>query len=270
MGVVSDFRTAVGFLTRLPAGVPTPRWPAGAPADRGAGSAGPGGGDLTAAGGYFPLVGAIVAAIGIGVWAAVDALVGPVAAAVASVLATAAVTGAFHEDGLADTVDGFWGGATPQQRLEVMRDSRLGTYGAVALTGDLLLRIGLLVPLDLLDVARVLVAGHVIGRAAPLVLAAWLPPARSEGQGVRMSVVNRGGAVLAAATVTVAAVAAAGWWAPAVVGAAALAVAAVRRAARRRIGGVTGDVLGAGVQVANLAAAATVAALANGGLLWDG
>jgi adenosylcobinamide-GDP ribazoletransferase len=200
----------------------------------------------------------------------VEALLGPLAAAAASVLATVALTGAFHEDGLADTADGLWGGATPQRRLEIMRDSRLGTYGTVALAGDLLLRTALLAPLDLAAAARVLVAGHVIGRAAPLVLAAWLPPARPDGQGVRVGAVSRGGALLAGATVTIAAVAAAGWWAPVVVAAAAVAVAALRRAARRRIGGVTGDVLGAGVQVAHLAAAATVAALAQGGLLWGG
>jgi adenosylcobinamide-GDP ribazoletransferase len=247
------FRAAVGFLTRLPAGRPD-RYPT----------------DLTAASGFFPLVGAIVAAVGIAVWVVVEALLGPLAAAVASVLATVALTGAVHEDGLADTADGLWGGATPERRLEIMRDSRLGTYGAVALVADLLMRTALLAPLDLAAVARVLLAGHVIGRAAPLVLVAWLPPARPDGQGVRIGIASRGGALLAGATVAAAAVASAGWWAPLVVAAAAAAVAALRRAARRRIGGVTGDVLGAAVQVAHLAAAGAVAALAQGGLLWGG
>lgn len=254
------FRSAVGFLTRLPA-------------SRAAGPlrpAAPAGTDLTRAAGFFPLVGAAVAAAGVAVWFLVEALLGPLAAAVASVLATVALTGAVHEDGLADVADGLWGGATPEQRLEIMRDSRLGTFGAVALVADLLLRTALLAPLDLAAVVRVLVAGHVIGRAAPLVLAAWLPPARRDGQGARLGRVGRGSALLAAATVTAAAVASAGWWAPVVLGAAALAVAALGRAARRRIGGVTGDVLGAGVQVAGLASAATVAALAHGGLLWEG
>lgn len=245
------FRAAVGFLTRLPAGRTGPA-------------------DLAGSSGYFPLVGLVVAAVGIAAWAVVEPLLGPLAAAAASVLATVALTGAFHEDGLADTVDGLWGGATPAQRLEIMRDSRLGTYGTVALAGDLLLRIALLAPLDLAAAVRVLVAGHVIGRAAPLVLAAWLPPARAGGQGAQVRAASRGGALLAGATVAVAAVAAAGWWAPAVLAAAAVAVAALRRAARRRVGGVTGDILGAGVQVAQLAAAATVAALWQGGLLRGG
>lgn len=240
-------RTAVGYLTRLPV------------------AAHPG--DLTAAGGYFPLVGGLVAAVGTGAWLATSVLLGPVAAAVAAVLATVAVTGAVHEDGLADTADGLWGGATPARRLEVMRDSRLGTYGTVALMADLSLRTALLVPLDLAGVARVLAAGHVIGRAAPLLLAAWLPAARPGGQGERLGPPAPGGAVLAGSVVVVAAVAAAGWWAPLVVGGAVAAVGALRRAARRRIGGVTGDVHGAAVQVTGLAAAATVAALLRAGLV---
>jgi adenosylcobinamide-GDP ribazoletransferase len=252
MSIWDGFRAAVGFLTRLPAGRA-------------------GGADLTGAAGFFPLVGAIVAAAGLGVWLAAEPLLGPLAAAAAAVLATVALTGAVHEDGLADTVDGLWGGATPQRRLEIMRDSRLGTYGAVALAGDLLLRTALLAPLEPAGVARVLLAGHVIGRAAPLVLAAWLPPARPDGQGARLRRVGRGGALLAAATAAAAAVAAASWWAPVVLGAAGLAVAALGRAARRRLGGVTGDVLGAGVQVAGLAAAAaTAATLGYGGRPWGG
>ncbi|MGH3442682.1 MAG: adenosylcobinamide-GDP ribazoletransferase, partial [Nitriliruptorales bacterium] len=172
-----------------------------------------------------------------------------------------------HEDGLADAVDGLWGGTTPEQRLAIMRDSRLGTYGMVAVAADLLLRTALLVPLDLAGVSRVVVAGHVIGRAAPLVLAAWLPPARHDGLGARAGVVGRGGAAVAAVTVGVAAIATVGPWAPLVLVAAAVPIAALRRGARRRIGGVTGDVFGAGVQVAHLAVAATVSALVQAGLV---
>jgi len=222
--------------------------------------------DLTGASAWFPLVGAVVAGVGVAVWAVTAALFGPLAGAAASVLATVAVTGAVHEDGLADTADGLWGGATRERRLEIMRDSRLGTYGMIALVADLLLRTALLVPLDLAGVARVVVAGHVIGRAAPIVLAAWLPPARQDGLGVRAGVIGRGGATLAATSVLAAAFATVGFWAPLVLAAAAVPVAALRRAAHRRIGGVTGDVLGAGVQMTHLAAAATVAGLVQAGL----
>lgn len=239
----AGIRDAAGFLTRLPVGRP-----GGAPG-------------LAGAAGYFPLVGAAVAAVGIGVWAAVNAVFGPLAAAVVSVLATVAVTGALHEDGLADTFDGLWGGSTPARRLEIMRDSRLGTYGAVALVGDLLLRVALLVPLDVADVARMLVAGHVVGRAAPLVLVAWLRPARPGGQGARLGAVSRSGTVGAGVTVAAALAVTTGPWAPLILAAAFVPVALLRRAARRRLGGFTGDVLGAGVLLVNLAAAAAVAAL---------
>lgn len=254
MPVVDDLRAAIGFLTRIPVGR----------IDRYDHA-------LTRAGAYFPLVGVVVAAVGMGVWWVATATLGPLAGAVASVLATVVLTGAFHEDGLADTADGLWGGWTAERRLAIMRDSRIGTYGAVALCGDLLLRTALLAPYDtaaLSDVARILVAGHVIGRAAPLVLTASLPPARTDGQGERLGTVGRGGAVIVGATVVVVALVTAGWWAPVLVVSAAIPVAALRRAARRRIGGVTGDVLGAGVLLTNLAVAATVSALARGGLLW--
>ena len=186
-------------------------------------------------------------------------------AALAGVLATVVVTGALHEDGLADVADGFWGGSTPDRRLEIMRDSRIGTYGVLAVTGDVLLRAALLAPLDIAGVARVLVAGHVIGRAAPLILAAWLPPARAEGLGVRAGKPRRGGVVLATLTVVAAAVATAGGWGAVLLVAAGVAVAAVGWTARRRIGGHTGDVLGTGVLVVNLAVAAVVAALVRAG-----
>jgi adenosylcobinamide-GDP ribazoletransferase len=255
MGAVSDARTALGFLTRIPVG-PIEG------ADRG----------LTRAAAYFPLVGALVAAVGLGAWWVGTSLLGSFAGAVLSVLAVVVITGALHEDGLADFADGLWGGATPADRLEIMRDSRIGTYGVVAVVGDLLLRIGLLAPYgtsDWFDAAAVLLAGHVIGRAAPIALAATLPPARSDGLGVRMSTPSRGELAVAAVTVAVAAIAAAAWWAPVPVLAAALTVAAVHRTARRRLGGVTGDVYGAAVALTNLAVAVVVVALLREGMGWD-
>ncbi|WP_116947944.1 adenosylcobinamide-GDP ribazoletransferase [Jiangella endophytica] len=253
--MIAALRAAVGFLTRIPVG--------SAPF---AGSA------LDRAGAWFPLVGALVGGVGLGVWWVADELAGPFVAAVAAVLATVIVTGALHEDGLADTADGLWGGATRERRLEIMRDSRLGTYGALALAGDLLLRVALVATAGsgsaaFADVARILLAGHVVGRAAPLVLAAWLPPARADGQGQRLGRLGAADTVVAAVTVLVVAVLTSGWWAPVVLAAAAVPVLGLRRAARRRIGGVTGDVLGAAVALTNLAVAIAVVALAQEDLL---
>lgn len=249
MGARDEARTAVGFLTRLPVGQRVVEPSAG----------------LAGAVGYFPLVGVLVAGAGIGVWAAVEPVLGSLVAAVASVLATVVVTGALHEDGLADVADGFWGGSSASRRLEIMQDSRIGTFGALAVTGDVLLRAALLVPLELADVARVLVAGHVIGRSAPLVLALWLPPARAGGLGARLGRPQRGGIVLALLTVLVSTLVAAGVWAVVPLLAAGAAVAVIGWSARRRIGGYTGDVLGAGVLAVNLAVAAAVAALIRAG-----
>ncbi|WP_069109399.1 adenosylcobinamide-GDP ribazoletransferase [Jiangella alba] len=253
--MIGALRAAVGFLTRIPVG-PAP-------------FSGPA---LDRAGAWFPLVGVVVGGAGLGVWWVADGLAGPLVGAVAAVLVTVIVTGALHEDGLADTADGLWGGATRERRLEIMRDSRLGTYGALALAGDLLLRVALLATVGagsdaFADVARLLVAGHVIGRAAPLVLAAWLPPARTDGQGRRLGRLGVVDSLVAAATVLVVAVLTAGWWAPVLLAAAAVPVLGLRRAARRRIGGVTGDVLGAAVALTTLAVAIAVAALVQEDLL---
>jgi adenosylcobinamide-GDP ribazoletransferase len=250
----ADVRAAIGFLTRIPVGR--------IESDHRT---------LGRAAAYFPLVGAIVAGVGIGAWWVGASLLGPFAGAVLAVLAAVVVTGAIHEDGLADTVDGFWGGVTPGRRLEIMRDSRLGTYGAIAVGGDLLLWVAVLAPYgtdDWLDVTRILLAGHVVGRAAPIALAT-LPAARSAGQGARMAIPGRAGLAIAAGTVAAAAVGTVGWWAPVPIVAGGLAVVLLRWAARRRIGGVTGDVHGAGVALTSLVVAAAVAALLREELGWD-
>lgn len=255
MGAISDARAAIGFLTRIPVG-PIEG------ADR----------SLTRTAAYFPLVGVVVAAMGLGAWWVGTSLLGSLAGAVLSVLAVVIITGALHEDGLADFADGLWGGTTPADRLEIMRDSRLGTYGVVAVVGDLLLRIALLAPYgtsDWLDAAAVLLAGHVIGRAAPIALAATLPPARADGLGVRMTAPTRRELAIASVMVAAVAIAAVGWWAPLPFLAAALTVAAVHLAARRRLSGVTGDVYGAAVALTNLAVAAVVVALLREGMGWD-
>lgn len=242
---------AVQFLTRVPVGQAPTTGPDG---DH----------DLTTASAWFPLVGLLVAAVGIAVRAGLEPLLGRAPATVAAVLATVLVTGAFHEDGLADSADGLWGGADPARRLAIMHDSRLGTYGTYALVGDLALRVALLAPLTLVDLARAMLAAQVIGRLAPLVLVAWLPPAAPDGQGVRMRRrLGAAGWVTAAGSVAVAAVATVGPYAPALLAAAGLGVWLVGRTARSRLGGVTGDLLGAGVRVSGLLVAATVVALAR-------
>jgi adenosylcobinamide-GDP ribazoletransferase len=268
INATADLRSALGFLTRIPVGRIDPFDPT-----------------MRRAGGYFPLVGAIVAAVGVAAWWATSELLGAPAAAVAAVFSTVIVTGALHEDGLADSADGLLAGvprpaedpasgATRERRLEIMRDSRLGTYGTLALIGDLLLRMAILLPFGIgsvSDVARILAAAHVIGRAAPLVLVSILPYARRGEDDAKprpqLSAPTRGYAILAAATVVAVAIGAAGPWAPAPLAVATVVVLAVRRFARRRVDGVTGDVLGATAALTITAVMATMAALVHGGAL---
>ena len=210
---------------------------------------------------FFPAVGLLVAVAGIATRYAFAAPLGRPAASVLAVAVMVLITGAFHEDGLADTADGLGGGATPERRLEIMRDSRIGTYGAVALVLSLLLRVALLAPLPLDVFAAAVVAGHVLGRAGGVLLAGLLPPAADGGLGARVIGVNGIGTWLAVALQAVLAAAfASGWslWLPLV--AALLAVLGTARLAHRALGGLTGDVLGAATQLAHLAAMAAVVA----------
>ena len=297
MARVHDFReplrllaVAVGFLTR----VPVPRTEIGSD-------------DLRRASAWFPLVGLGVAGVGVAVRAAAEPIWGAGVGTVAAVAAMILVTGAFHEDGLADTADGLWGGWDPAGRLAIMRDSRIGTYGAVALILVIALRIGLLLPLGLADFARAVACGHVLGRASTLLLARFLPSAppsppapglsaardplsaRSARPGVPPAATGVSGEALAgrrprlgasvvgalgpwgvgAASAVVAATVglAARAWAPIPLAAGLIVCLGCAKLFRRRLGGITGDALGAANQLVDLAAVAAIAALARAGLL---
>ena len=242
---------ATQFLTRLP--VPAIRVDDG---------------DLRRASMYFPVVGVAVAAVGVGMRSSTAWALGPGVATVLALIAMVAVTGAFHEDGLADSVDGIWGGWTPERRIEIMRDSRLGTYGAVALIASLGLRFALLVGVDAVGFARLVFAGHVTGRAAGVVMAALLPAASDQGHGAKVAgPVGIGGAVVVAVTTLGVLVVTAGAWLWVPLVAAAIAMAAVRRLVRRRLEGLTGDVLGATNQVVHIVVMGCLAALLRAELL---
>ncbi|TVR91914.1 MAG: adenosylcobinamide-GDP ribazoletransferase [Spirochaetaceae bacterium] len=123
---------------------------------------------------YLPFIGLVVGGVSAAVlWAAALILPTPVAV-VLSMLAAVLMTGAFHEDGLADTVDGFGGGWTVERKLEIMKDSRLGTYGAIALLMSMLLRYVLILALiesgDMLQGLSVLVTTHIGARLAPVLV----------------------------------------------------------------------------------------------------
>ena len=242
-----DFPAAVGLLTRLPIRLDTD-----AAVRRGARSAW-----------AWPLVGVIPAGLG--------ALVGFTAlgfglpalwAALVALVAQAMITGAMHEDGLADTADGLWGGVTQARRLEIMKDSRIGAYGVIALVLSLGLRAASLAIILSSDGAfwALLVVG-IVSRTPMVVLMFALPNARNTGLSQSVGRVSQntlllavGCTLLTALVLTPYAIIALFFW----VGLSMVILAVI---ARQKIGGQTGDILGASQQVAEIAALAVFAAL---------
>jgi adenosylcobinamide-GDP ribazoletransferase len=210
---------------------------------------------------WFPVVGAIVGAVGGLTLTVAGRVWPPFMAAVLSVLATVLLTGALHEDALADAADGFGGGRTREQVLEIMRDSRVGSYGTVALVLVLSARIGCLAAMAPLDGVRALIGAHVFARWSSLPLMLALPYARLEGSGKPfVGGVTRprvlGGTLLAALF----AVPALGWHALPAVLVAAIVTAIAGRYFHSRLGGITGDCLGATNQLVELVTYLTVLA----------
>lgn len=236
---IDDCKVALGFLTRLPAGRPE-RWSAGA---------------LAASVAVFPLIGALVGAAGALALALASWLgLPPLLAAVLAVTAQILLTGGLHEDGLADLADGFGGGRTRADKLRIMRDPRLGGFGALALVLATLARIAALAALaaPALVCAALVAAGAVSRAGLPAIMTA-LPPARGEGLSATAGRPHplRVAAAIGIATLLALVLLAPGMALGGLVGAAG-ALLVVGALALRQIGGHTGDVLGAAQQLAEI------------------
>jgi len=234
-GLRHELTTSLAFLTRLPIRVEMPL-------------------PLAAASRGFPLAGALIggiaaAALALASWLGIPAL----PAALLAIGTGIAATGALHEDGLADSADGLFSSASRGRVLEIMRDSRIGTFGALALILSLGLRASALSVL--VDGAAALVAVHAMSRA-------WLPwlmrngsLARADGLAVAAGKPEGDAVLWAVGLGLVVAMIAIGigpaLLAAAVSAACALGVAAL---ARQRLGGYTGDTLGAAEQAAEIGA----------------
>ena len=217
---------------------------------------------------WFPVVGLL---LGIGlatVGRAVDALFPPLVAAALLLAGWKVATGGIHLDGVADCLDGL-AGRDPERRLAIMRDSRIGVFGAAGLILLCLLTVAALAAFAASLRLRVLVLAPVIGRVAPLLAGAWLAPAMpGQGLGAAFAAgLSRGAGpahvvasgVLAAWLLGIGGV---------VVAAAAWSLALLAAAfVARRLGGLTGDVLGAVVEVAELGTLLGAAAAAHRGWL---
>jgi adenosylcobinamide-GDP ribazoletransferase len=236
-------RSAVGLLTVVPvAGSDAP------PADQ-----------LGRA--LFPLVGAGVGLAAGTAYVVAAAVFTPLVAAVAAVAAGAALTGGLHLDGLADSADGLLGkGGTPARRLEIMRDPRVGSYGAIALALVIAADVALLSAMTPRRALLALLVAGAISRLAVLATVVALPDARRDGLGIAVTGGRRArdlavGAVITAVVLLIDPRRAV----PALV-AGAIAALLVAGLARRRIGGATGDVYGACAEICQLAALAVFAA----------
>ncbi|MDI6027017.1 adenosylcobinamide-GDP ribazoletransferase [Corticibacterium sp. UT-5YL-CI-8] len=202
-----------------------------------------------------PIVGLAVALIAGGVYATgwwLGLAAGPAAAL--ALAGAMLATGCLHEDGLSDTADGFGGGRTKERKLEIMHDSRVGTYGAAALLLAVLLRWSALAAIATPgSVFLALLVAHTASRAAMPLFMVALPQARNEGLSVTVGSVSEATAAIAAAI---------GLAALLLLGAEGLLVSvlvlsvlflAFRRLCIAQIGGLTGDTIGAWQQIAEIA-----------------
>jgi len=233
-------RTALAFLTRLP--VPPPPDP-----------------DLSRAAWSFPLVGLLVGAAAAGTRAAADQVLPPLPATLLAIAVAVLITGALHEDGLADVADATGAHVDKARKLEILKDPRVGAFGATALILALALTATSVAALDTAGAVKTLTVAHVLSRWAILPVG-FLPPAKPGGAGGLLRVTP---VPLAAATI-IAAVIALGVAGPAA-GGMALAAAAITTALaaaglRRTLGGITGDGYGATAKLTEIVVCVTLVA----------
>ena len=237
------FFTALQFFTRLP----IPGWVGFDPAW------------LNQASRYFPLVGVVVAVITGATYALAAWFLPTPVAVILSTIAGIYATGAFHEDGFADMCDGFGGGMTPERVLEIMKDSRIGAYGAIGTICLLALKLTTLSMLPPLAAIGALFVAHPLSRLMATSLIWRLDYARAEGKAKPLAQKMRGGEFLIAAVTAILpalAVVALQWltWTELIAGICLAAIATIWLARKfvRRIGGYTGDCLGTVQQVSEV------------------
>ena len=243
---LDDLRTAVAFLTRLP--MPHPQGPTPQ--------------NFVRAHRMFPLVGAAIgAAVGLVCLGLRAVGVPDLAAAALALGASAILTGALHEDGLADVADGFGGGRDRESKLEIMRDSRLGTYGALILLVSFVARLSALAAIPDGFVVQSLIAAHALARGVLPAMSMNLAYTRTDGLARNAGQPDAAIAATAAGVALLIALLVLSWtdafWAAVL---AALSAAGMAWLAKRQIGGQTGDVLGGAEQVAETAILVLLAA----------
>jgi adenosylcobinamide-GDP ribazoletransferase len=252
---LSDFLNAVRFMTVIPmpssATASEPDW-------------------LSRCVKYFPIVGILIGLASAIVLLLAGMVWGPVMSSLLAVAASVVMTGALHEDGLADTADGLGGGWTREKRLAIMKDSRIGTYGVLALLFGMALRVGALIEMPICTGVAALIAGHAAARLTPMLVMNALSYA-GETASMKVGYVQSptsadekwfAVAVVVLALLPLACVSFLSVVSGVLLGA--LLATAIAVWARKLIGGYTGDVLGAAEQLFETAFLLGVAAVAHG------
>ena len=237
----TEFKICLGLLTRLPAGVDPTISPS----------------IIARSSRWFPAVGALVGMLSAGtLYLAILVGLPNMVAALIAIGFSILLTGALHEDGLADVADGFGGGSNREAKLEIMRDSRVGTYGVLALILTVGLRGALLVALmniGLGAAAMAMIVAASTSRLTLVLLMNRLPAARRDGMAVNAGKPDTGSVRTACGLALASLLVLTGWQAMLVTIIATLAACTASGAlARRQIGGQTGDVLGAGQQTTEI------------------
>ena len=250
--VIADLRMATSFVTILPVASPKPA------AD----------GSVARATWALPVAGLLVGLTGALVYASASRFgLTPNLAALLALAATALITGALHEDGLADTADGLGGGRTRERKLEIMRDSRIGSYGVCALILSFGLRWSALAAIgNPWAVMLALVSAHAAARAGLPAFMSLVPPARPDGLSARAGSPPGRSVAIAFGLGTLILALALGP-AKALVGLVLLSLAGLilARLATRQIGGQTGDILGAFEQTGEIVILLVAAAFLHAG-----
>jgi adenosylcobinamide-GDP ribazoletransferase len=237
-----DFLSSLQFLTRIP--VPSQPYEADS---------------LTRSVKFFPIVGMLIGGTAALIHLALAPHLPRLITATLVLLFLVLITGCLHEDGLADAADGFGGGSNREQILLIFRDSRIGTYGGVALTLSLVARLLLISYLPLKQVAPYLIAAHVLCRWTTLPLSYFLPSAReqstrnTDGQGARIARLTSIGTLIAGTLLSFVIVTLLlGRYAIGPVLAASAITLLTGLYYKRRIAGITGDCFGATSQLAEI------------------
>jgi adenosylcobinamide-GDP ribazoletransferase len=214
---------------------------------------------------WFPIVGAAVGLAVAGAYAGMIVVVPALPAAAIAVSLGALVTGAFHEDGLADVADAFGGGGDREDRLRILKDPRLGTYGVVAIVMSMLIRVSSVASLPWRAALVAIPAAHALSRGAAVVAMVSFKPVE-EGLGASYTrSLSRGRAVVGVIVGAAVAVVLVRTWVVLGLVISVVVIATIGALARRKIGGINGDVLGAIQQVTEVALLVLFAAVVGTG-----